>query len=554
MQHIIKKQVIDLIVDNTLDAFRVQQQWSDHYRQHLYDILETTFDEVCGPDEAIYIDRLEIDLGRVRESMISRTVWEDNWLAGIRQPVQDAVRKAIAQEGFSTTAPAARRSPARLNSYRQWLFYMQEGHLPWNLNRADEEWLRNVLEALATDYSSVTELRQLLPTQDRILTRIIRQHQPAFLVQLTEILTATRQHELPAAIREIQHIMEQLIVSGSVSSEGHIDPRRAVTETGWRHILRTAAVARPAPDTAQLVAGVLETYDKKEMATAIETLSAILPRLTILRPAVEQMIRELAARDMPVIKGKQKATPEPKADATPDIAGNDNITSTDKLSSEKDSDSRETTGAAAGNLQKEKETGTGQAPAREEKDRSSSDRADRVPTINKPPVDEEGIFVQQAGLVLVHPFLKSFFGLTGLLEGRHFVNALAQQKAIYLLHYVATGHITAEEHALVIPKLLCDHPPEEPVETMIDLSPQELQEADDLLRAVIAQWSLLKNTSPDGLREGFLQRNGKLFAKNGQLYITVEKSAIDVLLDHLPWNLGIIKLPWVNTLIRVEWR
>jgi hypothetical protein len=168
--------------------------------------------------------------------------------------------------------------------------------------------------------------------------------------------------------------------------------------------------------------------------------------------------------------------------------------------------------------------------------------------------EEGGLFVQHAGLVIVHPFLRSLFSLCGLLEGKHFSNTDNQQKAIYLLHYIATGGVTAEEHELVIPKILCSYPVEEPVNTNITLSINELQEADDLMRAAIAQWNILKSTSPDGLRQGFLQRNGKLHTKNEQLYVEVEKNTIDVLLDHLPWNLSLIRLPWSGEIIRVEWR
>jgi hypothetical protein len=164
------------------------------------------------------------------------------------------------------------------------------------------------------------------------------------------------------------------------------------------------------------------------------------------------------------------------------------------------------------------------------------------------------LFVQHAGLVLIHPFLRSLFSICGFLNGREFSNADNQQKAIYLLHYMATGSVTAEEHELVIPKILCNYRVEEPVNTDTILSINELQEADDLMRAAITQWTILKSTSPDGLRQGFLQRNGKLQIRNEQLHIAVEKNTIDVLLDHLPWNLSMIKLPWSGAIIRVEWR
>jgi hypothetical protein len=106
---------------------------------------------------------------------------------------------------------------------------------------------------------------------------------------------------------------------------------------------------------------------------------------------------------------------------------------------------------------------------------------------------------------------------------------------------------------LALPKILCAFSLEEPID-LPGLSTEYLQEANDLLEAAIAQWSILKNTSASGLREGFLQRNGKLFTKNGNLWLQVEKHSIDILLDYLPWNLGIIKLPWLKDMLRVEWR
>jgi hypothetical protein len=119
---------------------------------------------------------------------------------------------------------------------------------------------------------------------------------------------------------------------------------------------------------------------------------------------------------------------------------------------------------------------------------------------------------------------------------------------------MATGRLRAEEYELLMPKILCGYPLEEAVPPLADPSAGELEEADAMLQALIQQWEVLKNTSMQGLREGFLQRNGKLLGRNGDLVLQVEKSAIDVLLDYLPWNLSIIKLPWMEKLLKVEWR
>ncbi|MBS1596995.1 MAG: hypothetical protein JST75_02135 [Bacteroidetes bacterium] len=169
-------------------------------------------------------------------------------------------------------------------------------------------------------------------------------------------------------------------------------------------------------------------------------------------------------------------------------------------------------------------------------------------------IEEEGIFVANAGLVLLHPFLNRLFSRLEFVGKGEFVDIHAQQMAIYVLHYLATGRTESGEHELVIAKILCSYPLEEPVEHSINIPENVLKEADDMMQAAIDQWDILKNTSLSGLREGFLQRSGKLFSKNGNIYVQVEKNSIDVLLDYLPWSLSMIRLPWMKDILRVEWR
>jgi hypothetical protein len=167
----------------------------------------------------------------------------------------------------------------------------------------------------------------------------------------------------------------------------------------------------------------------------------------------------------------------------------------------------------------------------------------------------EGLFCQFAGLVLLHPFFKHLFGRLQLLHDGLFMNRNSLEKAIVLLYFVATGKTNAKDYELVIPKLLCGLPLHEVVnEESFTLTTDEKEEALNMMAAAIAQWTILHNTSADGLREGFLTREAKVVIQDTGITFTVEASAIDVLLDHLPWNLSLIKLPWLNELIRVEWR
>ena len=155
---------------------------------------------------------------------------------------------------------------------------------------------------------------------------------------------------------------------------------------------------------------------------------------------------------------------------------------------------------------------------------------------------------------MLHAFLITLLNRLQLVNNGRFANEHAQQKALYILHYIATGKTDAEEHELIIPKILCAWNVGKPVDKEIELTAEELSETDNMMLSAIEQWEVLKNTSVDGLREGFLQRNGKLYTRNSNVYLLVESKAIDVLLDKLPWNLSIIKLPWMKEILRVEWR
>jgi Contractile injection system tape measure protein len=171
-----------------------------------------------------------------------------------------------------------------------------------------------------------------------------------------------------------------------------------------------------------------------------------------------------------------------------------------------------------------------------------------------PEEEEAGIYVNQSGLVILHPFLRLYFEDVGLLNGEAFRDEIAQQTAIYLLHYLATGQTDAPEYELVLPKLLCGWPLSEPLTRGLVLPDVALAEGENLLQAVINYWQVLKSTSPDGLREGFLQREGKVTRLyEGDWRLQVEQRAIDVLLGSLPWGLSVVKLPWMENLLMVEW-
>jgi hypothetical protein len=165
---------------------------------------------------------------------------------------------------------------------------------------------------------------------------------------------------------------------------------------------------------------------------------------------------------------------------------------------------------------------------------------------------QDALYLESAGLVILHPFLSEFFTALHLREGKGFRDEDARHKAVHLLGYLAYGEEEMEEQLLVFPKIICGMPLAEPVPRMGVISREEREEADELLRTVIGYWKALPNTSAAGLRNSFLKRRGRLTRKDEGWQLDIEKKGWDVLLDKLPWGFSIIRLPWMTEMIFVN--
>ncbi|MCP5245922.1 MAG: hypothetical protein H6937_08230 [Burkholderiales bacterium] len=174
-----------------------------------------------------------------------------------------------------------------------------------------------------------------------------------------------------------------------------------------------------------------------------------------------------------------------------------------------------------------------------------------IPDTSEHPDAAEGIYIENAGIILLHPFLPRLFEALGIADQD---KLLQPERALCLLHFLATGQSVAPEYELVLPKILCDMPLPTPVDCCIELSDAEKEEATALLEAVIRHWEVLRNTSPDGLRGTFLIRSGKVSLRDdGDWLLQVETKSFDMLMDALPWGISIVKLPWMRRTLWVEW-
>ena len=172
----------------------------------------------------------------------------------------------------------------------------------------------------------------------------------------------------------------------------------------------------------------------------------------------------------------------------------------------------------------------------------------------KDPTSHEEVYVTNAGIVLAAPYLPRLFELLELTEKSAFRDQEAQLRAVHLLQYLVNEQSASPEYRLFLNKLLCGVRTDQPVSREISLSGQEKELIHGLLQGMIENWKALGNTSVAGLRESFLQRQGRLQLRDDTWHLRVESKAFDMLLDQLPWGFKTIKYPWMERLIQVEWR
>lgn len=179
---------------------------------------------------------------------------------------------------------------------------------------------------------------------------------------------------------------------------------------------------------------------------------------------------------------------------------------------------------------------------------------DRTTDAEEEPLQQQALFIDNSGLVLVASFLPVAFRKLGWVEHGKIVDASARDKMLLWMDYLVWGARKTYEYHLSFNKILAGMAPEEVANISFVLTAEERAIADSLLESVIQHWSIIKNTSADGLRGSFLQRPGKMHNEDGGWQLHVQTKPFDMLLDHLPWGMSIVKFSWMEKPVYTQWR
>lgn len=162
-------------------------------------------------------------------------------------------------------------------------------------------------------------------------------------------------------------------------------------------------------------------------------------------------------------------------------------------------------------------------------------------------------FISNAGIVILANFLQQLFINLGLSNKKEFISAEKQMRAILLTQYLVTGETQISEHDLLLNKIICGFPFSETLPAEFIPTENEKNQCEELLQSVLEYWKELKTTNTQTLCNTYILRNGKLTDENDYWLLQVEYKTHDVMLQFLPWSIGIIYLPWMEKRLMVEW-
>lgn len=161
---------------------------------------------------------------------------------------------------------------------------------------------------------------------------------------------------------------------------------------------------------------------------------------------------------------------------------------------------------------------------------------------------------QRAGLVLFAPYLALLFERLGLLDGKRHLTADALPRARRTLQLLGDRNTPEQTRTDPLEKLLLGRPQSWRHGNAAADPPPDTALIDGLIRAVVARWTALGQTSPEGLQDAFVRRGGSLRESEDGWRLTVDPGPFDMLLDRLPWSFGTVALPWMEMPLHVKWR
>ena len=549
--HLIGKQILELEVKASDPVYSMQQHLSELVWNVLLPELNKLFDRLVNENEVVSIDSITLNIGEINlnnaagindvvnkivallareiknklkevkgnKEAIPGSASKDEM--GINEPSflrelqlsakekeaylkQYLKEKSTEKDAVEVTQDNNKHQSIRRYYFELWLHWLQKGTFKSYTILPESNWLELVLETLAVDTNAVSTLKKVVAKYPMALQRLILQHTTKNLISIVELYTAISQTKLIQFFKELNGLFNEPALKLVFINY------RAFEIKAWQLIFECVILQREKMNTISLGIHVIRN-------SQIGQSKDLFKEHIELHQNKYAFINVLLKEEHTFILNKSKTKNRSDSVSKAPIFNE---------------------GAEVKLINIQHASIVGQEGESSEK---------------KVSLDELPQFLKNAGIVLIHPFLKHLFEKLDLITGSEFTNFYCQSKAVLVIHFLGTAKEKAFEYELVLPKFLCGIPVNLPVDHTITITEEEKEEATNLLKAAIDHWGALGGTSPDGLREGFLSREGKLEKQETGWKLIVERKTLDILLNRLPWNVSIIKLPWMEEILYVEW-
>lgn len=493
LRHIIHQQSLEVAFERPGQKPGIQERLAAVHYQRILPGL----DQVFGEFEAELPDGLTIPIVSIDCGILHEANWEDELAATVFNKIKEELQQ------YRNSPKDDKQLASQWNS--EFIQFLQTGRYPWDSRRevpADYE-RRLVLDEMFLD-----KLTAALQTADDVLKRLFYYCSAEFIIRLAEALSVR-----------------------------HIPPE------GWAYVsfLKEAGVESAVWPTA-VVSAYCAAYCRPsatKVSFAIALTEMVWPKIdTIQRTDIVQQIARLLTTA--------------KSQMRPQFLVPDFITALLPLLS-KDFPEWAAIIRQQGSVEHDEPPAAPVTQLRPIPD-SLAHREPNATANRQPDHVIDTYYVTNAGLILAYPFIAPLLQRTDLMNQDGQLTLEARGKATVLLQQLIYEEPLVEEHELPLNKLLVGLQPTSFVDpTILEYTSQIRQECEEVLDAIIAHWSVLRNTTVAGLRETFLQRDGKLTLRADGWLLQVGSRGVDVLLASLPWSIGVIKLPWMDGMLHVEW-
>lgn len=490
--HIIQKVFVEITVSNKEKAYGIKDDISSFLSVDVFPEIEKYVDtlERRFPDQTLQIPKLELNL-EVKNSALD-TELKNTIIQHFKEQLSGITEPVLSAEHERESSSEAHLVGSTEKMIQTFIYFLEYGTMPWwNPDKKGINFLDpTVFENLISAGHFPKIIRSVLPKQ-KVRERLIHQLPDVQLARLCQVILKEKKMEIslgPEMIRSIS---------------GLSLPDRMMV---WQLLLNAVSELTD-PSNSKF-----QTHLVQQIGKAITTeklhAEAIWKNLkTIIRVFPFLQKEEVEKEITRILKISQ---PDPTENAKPfsETIHQEELSFFEKPVSEENS--------------------------------------------HEEAVPDDGQYVAHAGLILIHPFIKTFFEHCGLLDPKT-LQLLDPELGVHLLHYIATGKTNAPEYDMVFEKFLCNIPAHQPISRHVKLSRKHKTEAKNVIESVRHNWSPMKNSSAALLQNEFFQRPGKLVVTDYDYTLTVERKTQDILLDKLAWGIGLVKLPWKEKFVYVNW-